>query len=38
MLDFLIEMGKLGILSWLGFELRQWRIWYMNNHGKAPDS
>lgn len=24
-------------LSWLAYELRQWRIWWMQNHGGAPD-
>ena len=26
------------IAAWLGFEIRQWRIWYQNNHGGAPDA
>lgn len=25
-------------LSFIGYELRQWRIWYMQNHGGAPDA
>lgn len=26
-----------GVLTFLGNELRLWRIWYMQKHGGAPD-
>ena len=25
-------------LSFVGYELRQWRIWYQEKHGGAPDA
>lgn len=25
-------------VAFVGYELRQWRIWWQNTHGGAPDS
>lgn len=41
MLAKLIEQipsaGWLAIAGWLAYELRQWRVWWQDQHGGAPD-
>ena len=36
--NHLLSVWGLGVLTWLGVELRQWRIWWQNQHGGAPDA
>lgn len=32
------EAVWLAIAAWIGYELRQWRIWFQSKHGGAPDA
>lgn len=28
----------MSFLTYVGYEMRQWRIWFQNTHGGAPDA
>lgn len=37
-LEHFLQLYGAAALTWLAYEARQWRLWWMQQHGGAPDS
>jgi len=36
--NHIVDAFGMALLTWLGYEARQWRIFIMQHHGGAPDA